>query len=127
MRKFILAAFLGMMCLSKASAQNVPPTTCVPVTISSSVPTEVSGNTTSVTTSSATWFVSVMNLDTANNIYCSHDSAVATSGTHQGVPIIYQSAATNSFNWFAWQIGMLEPWYCKAATASVTAMVCRYR
>jgi len=118
--------FTGVILWSRqAIAQSIPQTTCNTLSVSSSTVTEMTGNTTNIATSSATWFVTVMNLDTTNNLYCSHDSAVATSGTHQGVPILSQATAATPFNWFGWQIGITQPWYCKAAIASITAVVCR--
>ena len=119
---------LALLCFGSvaARAQSLPPTSCASVSVSTSTPSEITGNTTDISTSSHTWFVTVFNLDTSADLYCSQDSAVAASGPHLGVPILHQSASGVPFNFFGWYIGPLEKWYCKSTGASATtAMVCR--
>ena len=129
MKKWVIAlSLLGALAapsFATISTGPVPPTNCNPVTVSTSTPTEMTGNTTNIQTSAAITFVMVINLDTAATLYCNQRANVSSSGANMGVPILAQATATSPFNFFGWAIGQTEPWYCLSTGASATkAMVC---
>lgn len=97
-------------------------TQCTKQTISPTTPTEITGNTSILSTTFGATAVQIFNLDTAATLFCSHDSAVAASGSHQGVSIA--PAASAPFNWLSWGISTMQGWYCLSSSGSVSAMVC---
>lgn len=129
MKHWLLGIALICLCTAARAQTVIVPTTCLKLAISTSAPTEVTGNASTIATSSAVWSVMVMNLDTSASIFCSNDAAVSStaSSAHYGVPILAQPSASSPFNFMGWVIGMLEPWYCVSAGASSTqAQVCRW-
>lgn len=127
MKKALLAVLLVLAPSLAPALPNATTRTekCVPLVISSSSPTEVTTNTAAGNVGSLVWSIKVTNTDTSNDIWCSHDPAVAISGTtNLGEVIVHRSAGTQP-NWLAWWIGPNQLWYCLAQTASVTATVCR--
>lgn len=132
--KNILIAALALISLSipaKAQMTNaqavkvvVPyKTTCSSQTISTSA-TEVSGNTTVITTTGGISRVKVTNLDSSASVCCSDSSSVATSGNSIGDCI---NGTTGQKNWLAWGISAIQPWYCIATTSNVSILVCKVR
>lgn len=84
---------------------------------------EMTGNTSVSSTTAAKSYIAVMNLDTANTVYCSSNSAVASSGNDIGWPIA-PSAASGARNWFQWTIAATQKWYCIASAANTSIMKC---
>lgn len=102
-------------------------TTCAPVSISTSVPTEITGNISTAPTTVApasVWAVKVTNLSTSADLWSSEDVAVSTFGAHLGDQIAHAAAAP--WNWLAWIINSSRNWYVISNGASATtAEVCK--
>ena len=124
-----LIAVLGLLLAggvaAPAGAEILSPTSCSTQTVTSSTVLEVTGNTTVLGTTAGVDWVKVANQDTANDVFCSQDSAVAISGLKIGDRVAH--AAASPWNWLSWAIGKRQPWYCLAATASVVVMVCTHK
>ena len=120
----VLGILLGGVGLASAAPASglLTPSSCAPVAIDNVVVTEITGNTSSYSTTAGVDFVKVTNPDSANGIWCSGDSAVAISGTtHLGDYVAF------NYGWLTWSIGRVQKWYCLAKTAPVTAVVCLHK
>jgi hypothetical protein len=125
MKKLFLAFALLFGYQAHSHAATTIRMKCLTISVSSSTVTEMAANTSDAMTSTGTTAIKITNLDTANDIWCSHDSAVAISGTtHLGDQVAHASAAP--WNWLSWNIGPEEPFYCLSQTAAVKTEVCRY-
>lgn len=124
MKHWLLAA--ALVCFgvhAHAAAYN---TTCTVVTVSTSIPTELTYNVSTNTATNApgsVWAVKVTNLDTTADLFSSQDPAVAASGAHLGEQIAH---ATNApWNWLSWIINSARDWYVLSNGAAATkAEVC---
>ncbi len=136
MRKliFVIVAMAGLVVPVKAqqliNAQAVKivvpyKTSCSSVTIGTSA-TEISGNTTLLATTGGISAIAVLNLDTANTVYCSDNSGVTSSGNLIGWPISY-TPATGPRSWMEWGLSSMQPWYCVSSGANTSIEVCKVR
>lgn len=100
-------------------------TVCSSVTIGTTA-TELTGNTSISTTTAGISALSVLSFDTANTVYCSDNSGVASSGNLIGWPIAY-SPTTGPRAWQSWALSTMQPWYCVASAANVSIEVCKVR
>lgn len=128
----LLIAALGLSISSQAATMTnaqavklvIPyQTTCSSMTISTTA-TDVSGNTTSITTTAGISNIAVLNWDTNNIVYCDEMSTVTSSGNAIGWPIA-PSAATGPRNWMSWAISTTQQWYCIASGANTSIQVCK--
>lgn len=119
-----LITVLLAMAASNAEAQPATyNTNCSQVSISSSTPTELTGNL--ANQRAFVWGVKVSNLDATNNLCCSQNPAVSCSlGANHGE--VVAASASAPYNFLSWIINTIQPWYCKTAssTASTNAQVC---
>jgi hypothetical protein len=129
MKKWILAlvfltAFARHAGAVDASLPIISIMHCSPVTISSSVPTEVTGNLGAYTSTffHSVWAVKVTNLSTSANLFCSDNSAVSSSiaSAALGEEVPYNNAPP--WNWLAWLIGREKGWYCINDTNSASSL-----
>lgn len=123
MKYMFLLLALFMAPLAHAGAYN---TTCGIVSISTSVPTEVTGN---ISTNTATnppasvWSLKVVNLDTSADLFSSQDVAVSTFGAKQGDQVAHTASAP--WNFLAWVINSAKDWYVISNGAAATrALIC---
>lgn len=119
--KTIIILALGLM----ASTAKAQPATynqsCNQVAISSITPNEMTGNLANQRAN--VWAVKVTNLDAAINICCNQNPAVTcTLGANHGETVA--PSATAPYNFLAWIINTIQPWYCKAASGAPNAQVC---
>lgn len=121
----VLSSLGAAFICAVASAQQVTYNqSCTQVAISSSTPTELTGNLNNQR--AFVWAIKVSNLDTAANLCCSQDPSVSCSaGSHHG-EIIAASSSGAPYNFLSWIINYIQPWYCKnsSGTASTNAQVC---
>lgn len=100
-------------------------TVCSSVTIGTTA-TEITGNTAVVSTTGGISAVAVLNFDTANTVYCSDNSGVASSGNLIGWPIAY-TPTTGPRAWQEWGLSTMQPWYCISSGANTSIQVCKVR
>lgn len=133
MKKIVFAALaLISLCGSSKAAQPtisaqpvkviVPTqTTCSSMTITTT-PTEVTGNTTVISTTYGAFAVKVTNMDSSKNVCCSHSASVSCSGNLIGDVIAPTGAPP--YYWSSWGISSMEPWYCVSSGANTSINVC---
>lgn len=119
-------SLLAIIALLARPAMAQPATynqSCLQVAISTSAPTELTGNLGNQR--AYVWSVKVSNLDASANLCCSQDSSVSCSaGSHHG-EIIAASASGAPYNFLSWIINTVQGWYCKSSgAASTNAQVC---
>lgn len=119
--------FVALICFSTTAAHaGQYNTTCSVVSISTSIPTEITHNistNTATTPPASVWSVKVVNLDTSADLFSSQDVAVSSFSTHQGDNIAHAAAAP--WNWIAWIINSSKNWYVISnGTSATRALVC---
>ena len=132
MKKIFAAAFVILALAGRAHAQIEPaqsvkfvmPTgvDCSSMTIGTTA-VEVTGNTSVVSTSAKVRYIAILNLSSTNNVYCRKLSTVASSGNLIGWPIVNYSGS-GAYNWMGWTISTMQQWWCVAAGANTSIMVC---
>lgn len=95
-------------------------TTCSSVTIGTSA-TELTGNTTSITTTAGISAIKVVNLSTTATVYCSQNAAVASSGNSIGDPL-FPSSGQPYF--LEWGISTAQGWSCVSSASNTSLIVC---
>lgn len=131
MKKFILAGIVMMAALSSKAAilENaasvkivMPYRTQVSSQTIGTTAVEMTGNVTSSTATAGIRYITVMNTDATNTIYCGDSSSVASSGLNIGWPIA-PSATGGPRNYFSWTIPTWEPFYCISSGSGNNVMV----
>lgn len=124
MKHWLLSA--ALICFGSSAFAGAYNTTCTVVSISTSVPTELTGNISTNTATNAptsAWAIKITNLDTSADLFSSQDVAVSTFGAKLGEQIVHSSAAP--WNWLYWIINSSKDWYAISSGAAATkASVC---
>jgi hypothetical protein len=94
----------------------------VQVAISSTTPTEISGNTSSISTSANVAYIDVENESQTYSIRCSHSTTVLLAGGGSLIP----AQPSGGVSWRSYAIGPQEPFFCLAAGPAVTATLGTY-
>ena len=96
---------------------------CTQVSISTSSPTEWTGNL--ANQRAYVWALKVSNLDATANLCCSQDIAVScSSGSHHGD--VVAPVASPPYNFLSWIMNTIQGWYCISSGAAATnAQVCK--
>ncbi len=136
MRKSLLAlvALIGLCVPARSQITNaqavkivVPyKTSCSLVTVGTTA-TELTGNTTTISTTAGISAIKIVNLSSTANIYSSQSANVATSGSNTGDPLMEATSATAQPNWSEYGISVLQTWYAIASAASTSIIVCLVR
>lgn len=130
---FVLLAILGLCVPSRAQKTNTQAvslfvqykTTCSSSTIGTTA-TELTGNTTIISTTAGISAIKVSNLSTTATVCCSHaNTVVCTVGnSFYSEPIFPSGGQPNFLNW---GISVLQGWYCAGSAAGVPISVCLVR
>ncbi len=100
-------------------------TTCSSATIGAT-PVEMTGNTTAANTSASIYTIKVENISQTNAVYCSQLATVASSGNSIG-DLVAAYSGTGAWPSQTWIINAFQPWYCVAAGANTSVMVCKQK